>query len=465
MFSRRLKSQVPKPRRPHPFTDEQVSARAYALWQQRGPDSTPEENWRDAINALCWEQRRKRVTMPLRRLWWQTGLGPPIQRGWKWTGIPEKRGWDFAQLLAVPVVLALVGWGLNEYAKERDHRQQQAEKEKEQLIADNKAQQDRQLADDKSRQDTLVKYLDQMADSLKDGLLNAKPGNNEFVIAQSRTVLALQSLDRKRQHLAVQFLRASGLSDAPDDQWQPKLDVHGNIANLPAKSRVLLYRAQMEKANLANSDLSGAVLIGSVLGEANLGCDPPDSKDASRCSDLSGADLRSADLTNANLEGAKLTGVYLFGANLFRAHLIRADLTFAKLTGANLTFAKLTGADLGGANLFGAKLWGADLTGANLYNANLRGADLSGANLRGAHLTGAHLEGADLTYADLSGAILRFANLVGVRLWDSDLKGDDLARAKEDAKKNIQSAAGWQSAYYSPDVCKLLGIPYKEPPH
>jgi hypothetical protein len=92
----------------------------------------------------------------------------------------------------VLVILALVGWGLNEYAKERDHRQQQAEKDKEQLIADNKAQQDRQLADDKSKQDTLVKYLDQMANSLNNGLRKAQPGDDKFIVAQSRTVLLAQ---------------------------------------------------------------------------------------------------------------------------------------------------------------------------------------------------------------------------------------------------------------------------------
>ncbi len=61
----------------------------------------------------------------------------------------------------------------------------------------------------------------------------------------------------------------------------------GKLTNLPTKNRILLYNAQMKKANLAHSDLSGAVLIGSDLWGANLGCDPPDSKDESRCSDLS----------------------------------------------------------------------------------------------------------------------------------------------------------------------------------
>jgi hypothetical protein len=65
------------------------------------------------------------------------------------------------------------------------------------------------LADDKASKTTLVKYFDQMADSLKDGLLKTNPGDDRFIVAQSRTVLALQSLDKKRQHLVIQFLQAA----------------------------------------------------------------------------------------------------------------------------------------------------------------------------------------------------------------------------------------------------------------
>lgn len=450
MFKHLIK---PRSQNPHPFTDEQISPKAYELWRQRGPDSTSKENWEDAIRALRWEHRRKRVTKPIQRLWWKTGVGPHIQRVLKWTGIPEKRGWDFAQLLAVPVVLALVGWGLNEYAKERDHRQQQAEKEKEQLIADNKAKQDRQLADDRAKQDrqladdrakqdTLVKYLDQMAGSLKDGLLDAKPGSKEFVIAQSKTVLALQSLDRNRQHLVVQFLRASGLSDAPTGKWKTRFN-NGILNDLPAKSRVLLYKAQMEKADLTNSDLSGAVLIGANLGAAKLGCTPPDSKYGSRCSDLQAADVRGSVLVYADLRGTNLAEVNLSGANLSEANLSYANLSYANLAEANLSGANLSIVNLSFANLSGANFWGANLSEANLYYADLVDADLVGANLH---------------HADLSGA-----NLSGANLWIPRLQGNELAKAKEIAKRNIQSAKNWKDAFYSPSICKLLEIPYKEP--
>src|SRR5579883_747031 len=399
--------QPSKSPKPHPFTEEQIRARAKALWEQRGEDSTDAENWDDAIRELYRERAIKRVTRPLRRVWWRTGLGTPLQRWWEWTGIREKKGWDFLQLLVAPVLLGAIALGLQEYVKEHDQK-----------LADAKVQQDQQLADDKAKQDTLVKYLDQMADSLQHGLLKAKPGDDQFIVAQSRTVLALQSLDRKRQHLVIQFLSASGLNDQPNVKWQP-YDKQRQNNPLPAKTKVLLYQAQLTKANLANSDLSGAVLVGADLESANLGCKTTESQKRDQCSDLSGADLRGADLIRANLFGA-----YLSGAVLRDVNLIGADLSGANLSGANLG-----DADLNGARLFGAKLTNANLRGAKLFNAKLFNANLTGANLSGADLSGADLTGANLSDADLRGAILSGAILSDADLRDAALKRADLRSA------------------------------------
>jgi|SRR5579883_596907 len=352
--------QPSKSPKPHPFTEEQIRARAKALWEQRGEDSTDAENWDDAIRELYRERAIKRVTRPLRRVWWRTGLGTPLQRWWEWTGIREKKGWDFLQLLVAPVLLGAIALGLQEYVKEHDQK-----------LADAKVQQDQQLADDKAKQDTLVKYLDQMADSLQHGLLKAKPGDDQFIVAQSRTVLALQSLDRKRQHLVIQFLSASGLNDQPNVKWQAR-DKQHNLNPLPAKTRTLLYNAQLTKANLANSDLSSAVLVGANLFRANLGCKSPENQEPDQCSDLSFADLRGANLNGANLSGAGLSQSNLAGDSLIRADLRSADLGGANLSGASLRGASLRGANLSYANLSGAVLGDANLSGSIFVRTDLR---------------------------------------------------------------------------------------------
>jgi len=257
--------------------------------------------------------------------------------------------------------------------------------------------QQQQLADDKAKQETWVKYLDQMADSLKDGLLVAKPGSKEFIIAQARTVTAFQSLDKKRQSLLIQYLTGAGLNYASIDL---KKDKNGNVL-IGTDDRVLLYRARMVKIDLKNSDLSSAVLIGANLSAANLGCVPLDSKERRHCSDLRETDLRDANLSDADLSNANL-----LDANLSNADLSNADLSSADLSSTHLSSTHLLDANISNANILDANLSNADLSNAFLRDAVLSHADLSYANINSAVLSDTDLSYADLSGADLSGAVL-----------------------------------------------------------
>ena len=370
--------------------EQRLRDKAYEIWEKRGKTGTLEENWDAAIKALKWQR-----------------LLQPFSNFWHWTGIQEKKGWEVVQLLvgiSIPIVLFVGG----QYFTTQNN-------EKQQKLADDKTTQDRQLADDKNKQDTLVKYLDQMADSLQHGLLKANPGDDQFIVAQSRTVLALQSLDKKRQHLVIQFLQTAGLNKV-GEQTKPNQD--GKI-QLKKSDKVLLYQAQMSKAILANSDLSGGVLIGVNLEQANLGCYPRESKDSGQCSDWSGAHLNKATLSGATLSGATLSG----------AHLSDADLSDATLSGAHLSGAHLSGAHLNKAHLNKAHLFDATLSGADLGSADLSDATLILAHLNKAHLSGAHLSDATLSGAHLSDATLDGAHLRLARLGSADLSGADLSGA------------------------------------
>ncbi len=112
---------------------------------------------------------------------------------------------------------------------------------------------------------------------------------------------------------------------------------------------------------------------------------------------LQGANIRNTPLDGAYLVGANIQGANLNGGELADAFLVDAILQGANLNNADLAGALLNGADLESANLHGADLNGANLTAADLTGANLTGADLTGAILTGADLTGANLHGADLT--------------------------------------------------------------------
>jgi uncharacterized protein YjbI with pentapeptide repeats len=317
----------------HSFSEEQIRARAYEIWQKNEENCSPEKNWQAAIKQLTQDRSC-------------------LNKIWQWTGFKEKKPWDFLQLLILPLVLVLVASLLQQCVKQREL----------------------QVSDDKAKQETLVKYLDQMAELLKDGLQKTPVNPEKFIIAQAATVTTLQSLDSKRQYVVIQFLAAANLN---------RLNEKG-----------LLYKARMSKAQLSNSDLSGAVLVG-----ANL-----------RLADFSSASLGNADLSGANLEGAKLSNAQLGDINLNSANLKGANLNKAHLGGADLSKANLNSSSLGFSDLGGAVLDAADLRSANLWFTKFNGASLSESVLSEADIFGASLNGAELDGADLS-------NLKGWNRW------------------------------------------------
>jgi uncharacterized protein YjbI with pentapeptide repeats len=285
----------------HPYTDDQIRAKAYQIWQEQKERSL-EEHWNAAIEAL---EAEKKVTS--------------LQKFWQWTGLSDKTLWDLLHLLIVPLVLVLAGFQLQEFAKSRERS-----------AAADIAQREQVAAKDKAQQEILVKYLDQMVESIKTDDLLSKPLNKKnFLIAQIRTVTALQSLNPDRQRAVIQFLRTA-------DLYNP------SYGKPESESIGILYIARMSNINLKNADLVGIDL---------------------RRSDLRGANLLNANLIDANLESATLSR--------------------ANLSGADLRYASFRNASLEGANLQGAILRNADLSDADLKNTNLQGADLDLANLSG----------------------------------------------------------------------------------
>ena len=94
---------------------------------------------------------------------------------------------------------------------------------------------------------------------------------------------------------------------------------------------------------------------------------------------LEGADLKDSDLIGANMEEVVLKHSNLIGANLSGANLKNADLTNAVLKGANISGADLTGAILKGCNMKGIKY-----TAYTVWPTEFR-PDENGAVLRNTH--------------------------------------------------------------------------------
>jgi len=219
----------------HPFTDEQVRQRAQAIWQERtakGQSGTAEEDWQQAIKALRAERRREqrqerrrqkqeqRINAKAHQLWetrqlklresdkrtavddWRDAEARLKESGWtrfvRWTGVREKKGWDFVQLLAsisIPVVL-FAGGTLFTYWNN---------------------QQQQQIAENRQQDEVLKNYFDSMKGLLLDKdhpLRQSKAGDESRSIARTLTLTALRQMDGKdgqRKGLLLQFLYESGL--------------------------------------------------------------------------------------------------------------------------------------------------------------------------------------------------------------------------------------------------------------
>jgi uncharacterized protein YjbI with pentapeptide repeats len=230
----------------------------------------------------------------------------------------EKTLWDFLELLAVPVLLAMLGYQLQHGDLKRTEKQAQVEKDR----AKDQAKLESEIAAANLRDQTLQAYVDHMAELLlnqefRKELLQSKTeyphsDNSARDVARVRTVTILRRLegDTQRQARVLHFL--------------------GDAEML----KFLLKNANLMEINLQGAILQGANLMGANLQRAIL-----------QGANLQFGSLQGANLEGANLQGANLEVAYLQGANLEGANLEGAILRFGSLEGANLQGAKISTAD------------------------------------------------------------------------------------------------------------------------
>jgi hypothetical protein len=266
-----------------------------------------------------------------------------IGYGLPWTGfgprrmgdsvLPPKTLWEWLQLLVIPAMLALGVYWLNQRQKQHEDRLQQAQKEREEEAAIQRAQ-----------DDALLAYLDQMSDLIVDREMRKKPDDPDLRrLAQARTLAILLGLDKDRKRRPLKLIYELSLIM----KEEPILNLKNAGLDTADLSEVTLHDACLREADLRLANLSGADLKGSDLGEA---------------------DLRGADLSNANLSDAVLVG-----ANL----LPYDEAQPAKLNAPSLS----NGTDPSHIDTSNNNVKPTNLSGADLSNADLSGAFLSGAGV------------------------------------------------------------------------------------
>lgn len=240
----------------------------------------------------------------------------------------------------------------------------------------------------------------------------------------------LSDLDARQADLSGANLSGAELTDGPDsDPSGPLLqDINLEGANLSGTNiatasftRANLRNVNLSDAIIRNSDFSGGIRSGGVLGQPQLlvGARLYNGYLIASGADLSSADLRGFDFAGSVIGGhIKLVGANVDGVDFSRGVDVRSGLTCdcrgASMVGVNFSGPGLSG-DFSGANLAGANFeassLGGTFTGANLAGANLErsslwaGGTFTGANVEGTRFRGARLNSQGFGVGVFSGGI------------------------------------------------------------
>jgi uncharacterized protein YjbI with pentapeptide repeats len=216
-----------------------------------------------------------------------------------WTGLDGKTAWDLANLVIVPVSLAVIALLFSDRQRLEDREIARAQREQDLRIAEEQRRTDYEIARFREREEALQAYLSTMTELILDhDLADAKV----VAIAQARTISLLSRLDGNRRAAVLEFLASAGLIAAE----KPTIRLSGaDLSNMQAV-RLSMTAVSLRGANLSNSKLAGSSI---------------------RSSDLRYADLSDVDLADADLFGTDLCGANLTATDFSRAILLSADFS------------------------------------------------------------------------------------------------------------------------------------------
>ncbi len=257
-----------------------------------------------------------------------------IGYGLQWTGFgptragdsvqPPKTLWEWLGLLIVPTMLAVGVFLLSQRQKQHDERIQEAQKEREETAAIQRAQ-----------DEALRAYLDQMSNLIVDREMRKKPDDPDLRrLAQARTLTILLGLDRDRKKRPLKLIYELSLIM----KEEPILNLKNAGLDTADLSEITLHDACLREVDLRRANLSDTVLVGANL----LPYDETQPAKLNAPSLLNGADPSNIDssndhLTPTNLGGADLSNADLSGAYLTSSKVSKEQLDTCKsLQGATM---------------------------------------------------------------------------------------------------------------------------------
>jgi len=232
-------------------------------------------------------------------------------RDWPpWTGLKGKTTWDFAQLIVVPISLALIAYLFSNSQRMEEREIARAQRDKDLQIAEQRRHNDYEIALNREREEALQSYLSVMTSLLLD---RDMADSKVATIAQARTKSLLPRLDGKRRAAVLGFLAQTNLISS----GAPIIDLSGaELSEMPAEGM------HLAGVNLMGANLAGSRLANSSLRESNLS-----GSDLSRV-DLTNADLFKSSFRTANLAGTIFSGAVIYGAD-FSPPPVRPHMSLA----------------------------------------------------------------------------------------------------------------------------------------
>ncbi|HEY5140502.1 MAG TPA: pentapeptide repeat-containing protein [Methylococcales bacterium] len=351
-------------------------------------DSNP-TNESDNLSVQTGERVEASAETPLGSLWSGGSTKSPLGIFWKWTGIKDKKLWDWIQLLGIPVTIAVLG---------------------------NSFQTDQNLSKvrDEFLKDMSVNIYEKKIPIPDGGSRNTI--SDEITIAtRTRILSTLQELgaDGNRKGQILGYLYDTQILGGCRIGYDDRNDI---IVDNCKKGYVPMQGADLSNLQISGSHLFNINLSGSNLVSADF-----------RNAGLRGANFREANLTDADFRDAYLGERTQFACiknykfwlervinwGSFNCKVIlslpgnlvgKSDFSKAIMYRANLEHAILDKTIFVEATLESANFKNAYMKNADLRKSYLQGADFSGAYLQGAYLQGANLQRANLQGANLQGA-------------------------------------------------------------
>lgn len=322
---------------PLPFTEDQIRAKAYEIWQQRGSQGgSAEEDWQQAIAEL-----ESATSQPNHLKPHLEAFGSKDDR--EFALKVKQFHWErLKTLISALGLAATIFAGVGLYLTYKSGQEQQ------------------QLAREQQQQNAERLITERFAKAVE------QLGSPQLDVR----IGAIYSLERIAK-------------DSPKDHWTIMEVLTAFVRNRSPLKKT----SENKKLQIAavTSDVQSAL---TVIGRRNAKNDLQNG-----FLDLMNTNLVAANLNNANLEEVDLYNVNLERADLSEANLQKTYFHSANLQGAILSQSNLHKASLSSTNLEGADLSSANLQGANLSNANLQGAILLATDFRHTPLTQQQLKG------------------------------------------------------------------------